>query len=114
MVWNAEDRRVPPGEKRGSGEGSLVLSPALWGPQMCPLAAGQGRPQERGFNKRRAVPLTGGGPGVGQQCHRSKGPSQERGLPSNTQQDPNVLGREAVGGGGAAEPAGPWAPVQAL
>lgn len=31
MVWNAEDARVPPGEKRGSGEGNLVLSLALLG-----------------------------------------------------------------------------------
>lgn len=47
MVWNAEDARVPPGEKRGSGEGNLVLSSALWGSLMCPLAAGQGRPSGR-------------------------------------------------------------------
>lgn len=35
--------------KEAVGEGNLVLSPALWGSLICPLAAGQERPQERGF-----------------------------------------------------------------
>lgn len=67
--------------------GFTDVSPGSRAEKTCFLA------QERGFNKQRAVPLTGWA-GVGQQCHRSTGPSEGGACPVSTQQDPDVLGWE--------------------
>lgn len=96
MVWNAEDARVPPGEKRGSGEGNLVLSLALWGLLMCPLAARQERPQERGFRAKSSTTDSGWDGGRSAMSSFQRPLLKDGSCPVSTQQDPDVLGREAV------------------
>lgn len=98
MVWNAEDPRVPPGEKRGSGEGNLGLFPHPLG--FAGASPGSRTGKTSGKRRRRRAKRSTtdwGGLGVGQQCRRSKGPPQrERGWPVSARQDPDGLGREAV------------------
>lgn len=100
--------RVPPGEKEAVGEGSLVLSSALWGSQMCPLAAGQGRPQET----KNSTTDWGWARGGGSNVIVPKAPPERGACPVNTQQD--LMCWEGRQSGKAAEPAGPRAPAQTL
>lgn len=65
------------------GRGTWVSPPTLWGSQVRPLAAGQGRPRERGVDdEQSAVPLTGVGWGWVSNVVVPKAPPEREGLAS--------------------------------
>lgn len=82
--------------KEAVGRGTSFSPLPFWGSLMCPLAARQERPQERGFRAKSSTTDSGCDGGGSAMSSFQRPLLKEGSCPVSTQQDPDVLGREAV------------------